>query len=81
LRLCRAPKVILLTSITIVIAAVTVVVVSIIAAIVTTLIITPVVGAVILLVGLRSPANVFIDLLVGLVSVCPLLHHREQVLD
>jgi hypothetical protein len=56
----------------IVIAAVTVVVVAIIA---------PVVGAMILLIGLKSPANVFLDLLVGLVSVCPFLRHREQVLD
>jgi hypothetical protein len=44
-------------------------------------IIAPVIGAAILLVGSRSPANVFLDLLVSLVSVCPLLHHREQVLD
>jgi hypothetical protein len=45
------------------------------------LIIVPVIGAVILLVRSRSPANIFLDLLVSLVSVCPLLHHRKQVLD
>jgi hypothetical protein len=36
---------------------------------------------VILLVGLRSPANVFLDLLASLIRICPLLRHREQVLD
>jgi hypothetical protein len=36
---------------------------------------------VILLFGSRSPANVFLDLLVSLISVYPLLRHREQVLD
>jgi hypothetical protein len=61
----------------IVIAAVTVVIAPIIAAVVMTLIVAPIVGAEILLVGARSPANVFLDLLVGLVSVCPLLRHRE----
>jgi hypothetical protein len=34
-----------------------------------------------LLVKSRSLANVFLDVLVSLVSVFPLLHHREQVLD
>jgi hypothetical protein len=40
-----------------------------------------VVGAAILLVGSRSPANVFLDLLVSLISVCLLLCLRELVLD
>jgi hypothetical protein len=44
-------------------------------------IIVPVVRMVILLIRSRSPTNVFLDLLVVLVSVCRLLHHREQVLD
>jgi hypothetical protein len=44
-------------------------------------IITPVIKVVISLVRSRSPANVFPDLLVSLVSICPLLHHHEQVLD
>jgi hypothetical protein len=35
----------------------------------------------ILLVKVRNPANVFLDLLVGLISICPLLHHREKVLN
>jgi ABC-type phosphate/phosphonate transport system permease subunit len=70
------PKVILPMLITIVIAAVAVVV----AAIIVAPIIALVVGAVILLVGARSPTNIFLDLLVSLVSVCPLLCHREQVL-
>jgi hypothetical protein len=67
--------------ITIVVVAVVVVIASIIVAVVTTPIIVPVVGAAILLVGTRSPANIFLDLLVSLISVCPLLRHREQVLD
>jgi hypothetical protein len=71
------PKVILPTPITIVVAAVAVVIVPIITVVVAAPIIAPVVGAVILLVGSRSPANVFLDLWVGLVSVCPLLRHRE----
>jgi hypothetical protein len=75
------PKLILLMPITIVVASVAVVIAPIITAVVTTPIIVPVVGAVMLLVGSRSPANIFLDLLVGLVSVCPLLRHREQVLD
>jgi hypothetical protein len=59
----------------IVVAAVTVVVAPIIAAVI------PIVGAVILLVGARNPANIFLDLLVGFVSICPLFCHREKVLD
>jgi hypothetical protein len=65
----------------IVVATVTVVVAPIIAAVVTAPIIAPVIRAVILSVGSRSSANVFLDLLVSLVSVCPLLCHHEQVLD
>jgi hypothetical protein len=63
--------------ITIVVAVVAVVVSPIIAVVVVELIIMPVIRAVILLVGARSPTNIFLDLLVGLVSVCPLLCHRE----
>jgi hypothetical protein len=73
----QPPKVTLTMSITIVVATVVVVVMPIIAV----SIITPVVGVAILLVGSRSPANVFLDLLVSLISVCPLLCHRELVLD
>jgi hypothetical protein len=61
--------------------AVAVVVALIIAAIVAAPIIVPVVGVVILLVESRSPANIFLDLLVGLISGCPLFRHREQILD
>jgi hypothetical protein len=74
-------KVVLPTPITIVIVAVAVVIALIIAAVVTAPIIASVIGAVILLVGARSPTNVFLDLLIGLVSICPLLHYHEQVLD
>jgi hypothetical protein len=63
--------------ITIVVAVVVVVIASIIAVVIVELIIMPVIRAVILLVGVRSPTNIFLDLLVGLVSVCPLLCHRE----
>jgi hypothetical protein len=75
------PKVILPTPITIVVVAVTVVIAPIIAAVITTSVIASVVEAVILLVEARSSANIFLDLLVGLVSICPLLRHREKVLD
>jgi hypothetical protein len=67
------PKVILPMPITIVIVAVAVVVAAIIAAPIIALVI----RAVILLVGARSPTNIFLDLLVSLVSVCPLLRHHE----
>jgi hypothetical protein len=67
------PKVILSTPITVVVAAVAVVVEPIITAV----IMMPIVEAAILLVRARSPANVFLDLLVSLVSVCPLLRHCE----
>jgi hypothetical protein len=72
-----SPKVIIMMSITIIVATVTVIVVPIIAAPIITLVI----GAAILLVGSRSPANVFLDLLVSLISVCLLLCLRELVLD
>jgi hypothetical protein len=75
------PKVILPTPITIVVRAVTVVIEPIITAIVTTPIIAPVVWVAILLVGARSLANIFLDLLVGLISICPLLCHCEKVLN
>jgi hypothetical protein len=74
-------KVVLPTPITIVIVVVVVVIAPIIAAVVTAPIIPSVIGAAILLVGVRSPANIFLDLLIGLVSVCPLLRYYEQVLD
>jgi hypothetical protein len=75
------PKVVLLTPIMIVVAAIAVVVALIIAVVVTAPIIAPVVGATILLVGSRSPSNVFLDLLVGFISIYPLLRHHEKVLD
>jgi hypothetical protein len=75
------PKIVLPTPITIVIVAVAVVVAPIIAVVIMTPIIVPVIGTVILLVRARSPANIFLDLLVGLISICPLLHHCEKVLD
>jgi hypothetical protein len=75
------PKVILPMLIMIIISAVTVVVVPIITVIVMTPIITPVVWVMILLVRAGSPANVFLDLLVSLISICPLLHHHEKVLN
>jgi hypothetical protein len=72
------PKVILPTPITIVIAAVVVIIAPIVAAVITTPIITPVVWAAIWLVGARSPANVLLDLLVDLISICPLLCMRRS---
>jgi hypothetical protein len=65
----------------IVVVAITVVVAPIIAVVITTPIITPVIGALILLVRPRSPTNIFLDLLVILINICPLLHHHEKVLD
>jgi hypothetical protein len=64
------PKVVLSTLITIVVAVV-----------IMTPIIAPVVWVAILLVGAGSLANVFLDLLVGLISICPLLRHCEKVLN
>jgi hypothetical protein len=75
------PKVILLTPITIVIALVAVIVAPIVATVVTTLIIASVIRATIWLVGARSSANVLLDLLVGLINICPLLRHHEKVLN
>jgi hypothetical protein len=75
------PKVVLLTPITIVIATVMIIVAPIVATVVTTQIIASVVRAMIWLVGARSSANILLDLLVGLVSICPLLHHHEKVLN
>jgi hypothetical protein len=63
------------------IVVVTVVIALIIAAIIRTPIIALIVWAAILLVRVGSPANVILDLLVGLISICPLLCHREKVLD
>jgi hypothetical protein len=75
------PKDVLPMPITIVVAEVVVVIVSIVAVVIAAPIIAWVIGVAILLVGLGSPANVFLDLLVSLISVCPLLRHRKQVLD
>jgi hypothetical protein len=75
------PKIILPMLIMIVIAAVMAIIVLIIAVVVMTPIIMPVIGAAIWLVRARSPANILLDLLVGLVSIYPLLHHREKVLN
>jgi hypothetical protein len=72
-----SPKVVLATPITIVAAPITIVVASIIVAIVAVSIITPIIRAAILLVGARSLTNIFLDLLIGLVSICPLLCHHE----
>jgi hypothetical protein len=74
-------KVILLTLIMIVIVAVTVIVAPIIATVVTTPIIVSVVKAMIRLVRARSPANVLLNLLVGLISIYLLLCHHEKVLN
>jgi hypothetical protein len=71
------PKVILPMAIMIVVAMVAVVVEPIIATVITTPIIASV-WVVILLVRARNPANVFLDLLVSLISICPLLHHCEK---
>jgi hypothetical protein len=71
------PKVVLLTPIMIIIVVVAVIV----APIITTPIIALVIGVAIWLVKARSPTNVLLDLLVGLMSICPLLRHREKVLN
>jgi hypothetical protein len=65
-----SPKVVLPMSVTIFVAL-------IIVAVIAAPIIAPIVGAVILPVRARSPANVFLDLLIGFNSVCPLLCHHE----
>jgi hypothetical protein len=75
------PKVVLLTPITIVIATVTVIVAPIIATVVMMPIIVPVIWAAILLVGTGGSANVFLDMLVSLISIYPLLRHHEKVLN
>jgi hypothetical protein len=67
--------------VTVVIAAVTIIVVLIIMVVVAALLITLVIVAAILLVGTRSSLDILLDLLVGLVSICPLFHHHEKVLD
>jgi hypothetical protein len=58
-----------------------VIVTPIVAAVVTTPIIALVVRVAIWLVGVRSPTNVLLDLLVGLIHIYPLLRHREKVLN
>jgi hypothetical protein len=74
-------KVILPMPIMTVVAAVAVVIALIITAVIGTPIIASIVRVAILLVGARSLANIFLDLLVGLISICPLLRHHEKVLD
>jgi hypothetical protein len=74
------PKVILPTPIMIVVAMVVVVIALIIAAVIAMPIIMLVIWAAILQVR-GSPANVFLNLLVGLISICPLLRHREKALN
>jgi hypothetical protein len=74
-------KVVLSMLIMIVVVVVMVVIAPIITAIVTTPIIAPVVWATVLLVGAGSLANIFLDLLVGLICISPLLRHREKVLN
>jgi hypothetical protein len=64
-----------------VIAAVVVIVAPIIAVVISALLVTPVVVAVILLVEMRSLPDILLDLLVGVISICPLFRHHEQVLD
>jgi hypothetical protein len=34
-----------------------------------------------LLIEAGSPSNIFLDLLVGLISICPLLCHHEKILN
>jgi hypothetical protein len=65
----------------VIIAVVTVTITPIIAVVIVAPLITPVVVAVILLVEMRGSPDILRDLLVGLVSICPLFHHHEQVLD
>jgi hypothetical protein len=69
------------TPVAVVIAAVIVIVVPIIAAIVAVPLVMPVVIAAILLVRTRSSPDILLDLLVGLISICPFFCHHEQVLD
>jgi hypothetical protein len=69
------------TLVTVVIVAVVIIIAPIIMAVIVAPLITPVVVAVILLVGMRSSPDILLDLLVGLVSICPLFCHHEQVLD
>jgi hypothetical protein len=61
----------------IVIMAVAVAIALIIVVVAVVPIITPVIRAAILLVGSRNPADAFLDLLVSLVNVYPLLRHHE----
>jgi hypothetical protein len=75
------PKVILPMPITIVITVVTVITAPIITAVVITPIITSVIEAAIWSVGVGGSANVILNLLVGLITICPLLRHREKILN
>jgi hypothetical protein len=69
------------TLVVVVIVAVEVIIAPINAAVIVALLIMPVVIAAILLVRTRSSSNILLDLLVALVSICPLFCHLEQVLD
>jgi hypothetical protein len=77
------PGVVLLITVpvAVVIVVVVVIIAPIIVAIIAVLLITPVVIAVVRLVRTRSSPDILLDLLVGLVSICPLFRHHEQVLD
>jgi hypothetical protein len=71
----------IMTLVMVVIAAVVVIVALIIAAVIAAPLITPVIIAVVRLVRMRSSPNILLDLLVSVVSICPLFRHLEQVLD
>jgi hypothetical protein len=60
---------------------VVVIIAPIIAAVISAPLVTPVVVAVILLVRTRSSPDILLDLLVGLIRICSLFRHHEQVLD
>lgn len=64
-----------------IVAAVAVVVAPIIMAVVLVPFVTSVIVVVALLVRMRGLPDVCLDLLVSLISICPLLGHAEQILD
>jgi hypothetical protein len=69
------------TPVAVVIVAVVVIVAPIITVVIAVPLIMSVVVAMVWLVRMRSSPNILLDLLVSLVSFCPLFHHHEQVLD
>jgi hypothetical protein len=77
------PRVILLimTPVAVVIAAVTVIIAPIIATVIVAPLIMLIVVAAVQLVITRSSPGILLDLLVSLVSMCPLFCHHEKVLD